>query len=331
MINKTHYQPPQKDGWSGRTDGEDPSQWRWHQVVEPVDISGAHGFSFGSNICLLGFACDEGVRRNKGRVGAAGAPEVLRDVCAGLPVHFPQEKRLFDTGNIICAGTDLEAAQQVLAEAVYSILGREGVPLLFGGGHEIAYGHFNGIRKMYPGKKAGIVNFDAHFDLRRPVDNKASSGTGFYQIARDAGKERRALHFFVVGIQESGNTRSLFERAQALQIAYIPARDFHAFRLHEIKAQLQAFIEQVEIIYITIDMDVFASAYAPGVSAITAAGLTYDFLFYEVLRLLAGSRKVVSFDIAELNPLFDIDHRTAKLAAQLIFDWTGLITANSCL
>ena len=55
-------------------------------------------------------------------------------------------------------------------------------PIIFGGGHETAYGHYLGVRK-YIGEDAslGIINIDAHFDLR-PYDEQPSSGTMFKQI-----------------------------------------------------------------------------------------------------------------------------------------------------
>jgi len=54
-------------------------------------------------------------------------------------------------------------------------------PIVLGGSHELAYGHFNGIvnhlkKQTKNSSKVGIINFDAHFDLR-PYDNQGSSGT----------------------------------------------------------------------------------------------------------------------------------------------------------
>ena len=64
-------------------------------------------------------------------------------------------------------------------------------------------------------------------------------------------------------------------------------------------------------------MDGFSSAYAPGVSAPSTLGLTPNFV-YKVLAFLFQSKKVISCDIAELNPDFDVDDSTAGLAARLV-------------
>src|SRR3712207_9288976 len=61
-----------------------------------------------------------------------------------------------------------------------------------GGGHDIAYGTYNGILKYAQSKemapKIGIISFDAHFDMRS-YEKGASSGTMFLQIADDCEQE----------------------------------------------------------------------------------------------------------------------------------------------
>ena len=83
------------------------------------------------------------------------------------------------------------------------------------------------------------------------------------------------------------------------------------------KNKLNTFIKEVDYLYITIDLDGFSSAYAPGVSAPSPLGFTPHFA-YKVLAFLFKSKKVISLDIAELNPDFDIDENTANLAAKII-------------
>jgi formiminoglutamase len=76
-------------------------------------------------------------------------------------------------------------------------------------------------------------------------------------------------------------------------------------------------VNQNQIVYVSLCMDVFAAAYAPGVSAPQALGIT-PWQMIPALRKLAASGKVISYDLAELSPPFDIDSRTTKLAANLI-------------
>jgi formiminoglutamase len=69
--------------WQGRQDPEDGElALRWHDRVQPWQGNREPG------VVLLGFACDEGVRRNKGRVGAAGAPLAVRKLLANTAWHL---------------------------------------------------------------------------------------------------------------------------------------------------------------------------------------------------------------------------------------------------
>ena len=67
--------------WAGRVDGPGPEHARWHSVVR----GWAPGESLPEGaVVLVGFASDEGVRRNGGRVGAAAGPAALRQALASL-------------------------------------------------------------------------------------------------------------------------------------------------------------------------------------------------------------------------------------------------------
>lgn len=308
------------NNWHGRTDGTTPDALRWHQVVQmareilPVLEDGRKGIAF------LGFACDEGVRRNKGRTGAAAGPDALRKMCAGFPVHF-DEHLLVDAGDVICAGGDLEAAQEELSGRVAGIMAAGYLPVIFGGGHEMAYGHERGIRRsMRPEQQLGIINFDAHFDLREPGEEGVSSGTGFWQMAQDRRSAGMPFHYLALGIQQHSNTRRLFDTAEKLGAEYLPASLFQPKYHDQLVDAIQAFIGRNDRIYLTVCLDVFAASYAPGVSATAYNGLVPDALFLDCFRTVLRSGKLAGVDIAELNPSLDIDNRTAKLAASLVFE-----------
>ena len=91
----------------------------------------------------------------------------------------------FDAGNIVCADGDLETSQLALGEVVTILLENGIKPIVIGGGHELAWGHYQGIADAFPQKNLGIINFDAHFDMRPLLAyDQGSSGTPFLQIAK---------------------------------------------------------------------------------------------------------------------------------------------------
>lgn len=191
--------------WSGRCDGTGPDHARWHQVVrgwvegEPLAPGSA---------VLVGFASDEGVRRNQGRVGAAQGPSALRRALA--PLSDP-DRPVRDAGDVVVTGGDLEGGQERLGARVRAILSAGGLPVVLGGGHEVAYGTYRGWAGQ-PGW--GILNLDAHLDLRHA--DVATSGTPFAQAAAAEEAAGRRLGYAVAGAARCANTRALFDAAERL-------------------------------------------------------------------------------------------------------------------
>jgi formiminoglutamase len=298
--------------WTGRIDGHLEEYLRWHQAIKTENLEGlTEPVDFG----IIGFACDEGVRRNMGRVGAKKGPEFLRQACA----NFPNIKniQIADFGNIVCEGSDLEEAQENLAKEVYKIQSNNIKTIVFGGGHEVMFGHYSGLRKAFSNEKIGILNFDAHFD-NRAIDNSvgATSGTGFWQIAR----QDKNYHYLAIGIQQNSNTKVLFHEAESTNNSYILADDFVPENEKKTIQILQDWMDGIEILYITVCLDVFAAPFAPGVSATSYNGIMPDHFFKKIFRKAVASEKLKAFDIAELNPDLDIDNRTARLAASFVFE-----------
>lgn len=327
IATGNYYQATASTSWTGRVDGTEPELQRWHQRVQLHDLSKEPlpRLSAGQKgVALLGFACDEGVRRSKGRVGAAQGPLALRRACSPLPVHFKAGSLLVDAGDIICPDSSLEPAQNVLSEAVLGILSAGYLPVLLGGGHEITYGHVCGIYKFLQQQptpqKAGLINFDAHFDLRTPGPDGPSSGTSFWQLAQDCKQQKIPYHYLALGIQQHSNTPQLFRIAHELGAQQIPADAFHMQDKETLATAIQSLLQQTDRLYLTIDLDAFAAPFAPGVSATAFNGILPGGIFMECYRTILKSGKVIGIDIAELNPTLDIDARTAKLGAALIYE-----------
>jgi formiminoglutamase len=312
------YKPLDKTTWKGRVDlQEDELGLRWHQIIQLLDLSGQVPPANG-HIAFLGFCCEEGVRRNQGRVGAAAGPAAIRLAMGSFADHLPAEVQLFDGGDVLCPNQHLEEAQAQLGRKVEFLLQKGFKTIVLGGGHETAYGHFLGIQKnLKAGENLGIINLDAHFDLRSYAQGP-SSGTPFRQISDDLHAAQRPFHYLCLGIQEYGNTRQLFKTATELGTEYVTAQEMQSGAVELVQKKLQQFMAKVDKLYLSIDLDVFAAAYAPGVSATNAFGLP-PHTALPFLTQIISSGKVISFDVVELNPTLDRDNQTAKLAATLVY------------
>lgn len=318
MTWNNYYQPIAKTLWQGRSDL--PPHSCFFQIVKTFNltqemITPREKTSF----VFIGFCCDEGIHRNQGRIGAAEAPDVIRQVFAKMPVHNPFIE-LFDAGNIICHDGNLEASQTALSEVIALFLKNNMTPIILGGGHEVAWGHFQGIVQAFPEKNLGILNFDAHFDMRPMLEHhKGSSGTPFLQIAEWYQQNKRPFDYNCVGVQHTGNIQSLLDTAKKFNTKILWADDLHLGHSGAAFDFIDRIIDQNEMIYLSLCLDVFASAFAPGVSATQPLGI-FPWHIIPLIRELAASGKVISYDIAELSPPHDVGNNTAKLAASLIYE-----------
>lgn len=299
--------------WQGRFDGDEPL---YHRIFQRVSLEDNYENISPNDFVLHGFAVDEGVKRNKGRIGAKDAPDVIRKNCSNFPVVHPNFN-LKDFGNITCEDQNLEDVQNKLAEKVQLVLQKGGKSIVFGGGHEVTFAHYSGIKKAFPTKKIGIINIDAHFD-NREIDPSIgpSSGTGFWQIAQEGN-----IHSLHIGIQRNSNTLKLFDTAHQYGMNYILAEEVFFKNLPTLYPKIEEFIEISDVIYLTICMDVFNAAIAPGVSALAYNGIFADAAFMHLFKLILTSDKLIAMDVAEVNPIYDQNEITARLAASLINEW----------
>lgn len=299
--------------WQGREDKEDGEKGlRWHQVVNLENSQpGCH---------LVGFSCDLGVKANKGRIGATAGPDAIRAALANYAWH--SDKALHDTGNIVALDS-LEESQRSYASQISQALKQNHFVVGLGGGHEIAWGSYLGLWdavKAQSSQRIGIVNFDAHFDLRKPAPI-ASSGTPFKQIAEHCRALQVDFNYACLGVAKTANTPALFEYALQTQTRYLLDEQCN---MSQAKECLSPMLRDIDYLYVTVCLDAFPGYIAPGVSAPSSLGISTQFVI-DCIRWLASSQQDFDYqwqlaDIAEMNPQYDIDGRTAKLAARLVFE-----------
>ena len=215
---------------------------------------------------------------------------------------------------IECTG-DVERDQERLGERVAELL-RSGIfPIILGGGHETAYGHFLGY--ALAGMDTTIVNLDAHTDVRPLKQGKAHSGSPFFQALTHPSGHCRAYH--VCGL----NPFSVAEE-------HVTFVQNHGGETHFGAPTPELFHRLVDsgTVMLTLDMDVVHQADAPGVSAPNAAGIRSE-RWLDLARTAAANPSVTSLDLCEVNPRYDRDHQTTRLAALTV--WTVLLELSKRL
>lgn len=264
---------------------------------------------------LIGFPSDIGVKRNGGRPGASEAPAAIRTELYKL-TPSAEEPKLFtkliqstrDLGDVNITA-DLASDQKALGEALHGYLEDGIVPVILGGGHETAFGHFLGYAGA--GLSTSILNLDAHTDVRPLKTNKAHSGSPFRQAIEH--KSGCCKRYLAAGLQPHSVAQSHIEyiREHGGRIMFKDETNITSFSglFHETKS---------ERLMVTFDMDAVDQAFAPGVSAPCANGLHPD-LWLMAAYLCGRNEKVTSFDLSEVNPDYDRDNQTVKLAALTIW------------
>ncbi len=277
-----------------------------------------------AHVVLVGFPSDEGVRINGGRPGASEGPEKIREFfykltpdarCFDAFVDLVQHT--VDLGDVPVTG-DVERDQERLGEAIAPHVQRGAVPIILGGGHETAYGHFLGYVRA--GKEVAILNWDAHPDVRPRKDGQPHSGSSFRLALEHPSGICRG--YVVAGLLPHSAARAHVRYVEAQGGAVHWRADVGPEHVHQV---YDAAAERPCMV--SFDLDAVDQSAAPGVSAPAVGGLSTD----EWLAAAEGAGRspyVMSIDISECNPRFDVDGRTARLAALTVWHVLRGLTAR---
>ena len=266
-----------------------------------------------ADIVILGCPQDEGVRRNGGRVGAAGAPRAIREQFYKLTTNNIR-KKIFDLGDVIFS-TSLEETHDAMTEVAKHVLSDGKRLIVIGGGNDISYADGRAMAELYGIDLWIGVNIDAHLDVR--IAAERNSGTPYRQLLEE--RHLRPDHFYEVGYQS--------HFASPIYYNYIRELGVNRISLELLRSRSEADIELKEQIrekfighsaslntFFGFDMDAVRSSDAPGTSAPSPLGLRAG-EFIQLVKYAASLANTKIVEFTEVNPRFDIDDRTAKLVA----------------
>jgi len=281
--------------------------------AEPADIP---------TCVLVGVPQHIGIERNGGRPGAALAPAAIRSwlyrmATADVQTVIEQGRlRIIDAGDLKPDGLTLQQIHDEQHDVVHEILDSGMIPIVLGGGHDTAWPTIRALETE--GTPYGVINIDAHADVRPMKDGvSAHSGSPFRQMLDAENSVLCDGCFVEFGLQPIAVSRD--------HRALVTDAGHHVMMLDAIRMQgadaawegALRLTSAAQRLYVSLDMDAFASAFAPGVSAPSADGFT-PWEIGPALRRAARDHRFAAFDVVEVSPPQDIDGRTAKLAAAMI-------------
>ncbi|HEY0085702.1 MAG TPA: agmatinase [Allosphingosinicella sp.] len=242
--------------------------------------------------------------------GAAAAPAAIRaalesghgNSTAENGLELGTDIRLEDIGDLPLSEGQGDAA---LIRSAFAAAARDGaVPIGLGGDHMVSFPAVAGLAEVHGPLE--ILHFDAHTDLYDDFEGDPLSHASPFARIMEAGLARRLVQ---VGIRTLN--RHTREQAERFGVEVAEMRHFAADAVPIPGAPL----------YISIDLDGFDPAFAPGVSHHEPGGLSVR----EVLNVLARVRTpIVGADVVELNPSRDLNGVTATLAAKLVKELAAL-------
>jgi formiminoglutamase len=261
------------------------------------------------------------VRRNGGRPGAAEAPQSIRhwlyrltpwDATTGADLT---RLGLIDLGDVRTVG-GLEASQEALGEVVGAALTAGALPIVLGGGHETAYGHYLGYARA--DWCVGVLNLDAHLDVRPYPPGQGHSGSPFRQALEHPSHGLPGELYSCLGAQPSSVSRSHADYVRQYG-GTVRWRAEVAGRLaEEFAVQRDRILALGCPVYLSVDADVVRAADVPGVSAPNPLGLDGAEVA-ACCRVAGESPGVTSFDLVEINPSLDRDGQSARWAALVVW------------
>jgi len=282
-----------------------------------------------NDIVLWGYADDRGVDRNGGRTGASEGPDEIRRflyaMTPGIDMNGRSSK-IWDLGNLKSWSYSLNEAHEEARRIVGNVR-RQGAKIItLGGGHDWAFSDFVDFPQHFESQNPQLLNLDAHLDMRPLGDdpeNAEHSGTPYRRILMENSRRNTPCSLAVFGLQHHCNALSHLKWAHGQRcvtqfLEEMPENLSEQWDLLKSRAELS----DKKILGLSIDLDVFDSAHAPGVSAPQAYGIHPRI----ALKLIDEmSSQIQHFGIYEYNPRYDLDFKTARLAAklihQLIYHW----------
>jgi agmatinase len=242
--------------------------------------------------------------------GAARAPAAIRAALTAGHSNMTSESGIelgtdvlwHDAGDLPL--TESPSDDAIITAAVEKAVADGVFPLLLGGDHAITDAIVAALAAAHG--PLSILHIDAHPDLYDEFEgNRHSHACPFARIM-EAGHARRLVQ---VGIRTLNKHQS--EQARRFGVDIVEMRDFSLERVPTLTGPC----------YVTIDLDGFDPAFAPGVSHPEPGGLTVR----EVLAVLERVQgPLVGADIVELNPVRDVNNVTAVLCAKLVKELAAL-------
>jgi arginase len=231
--------------------------------------------------------------------------------------------------------TQIAAACQTLAVRVGEALGKGRLPLVLGGDHSVAVGTVSGISQHFraQNERVGLIWLDAHADMNTPDSSPSGNvhgmplaclvGMGPSQLTDVCGYRPKVdpRNTVIVGLRD----------VDQLEKPHVRDSGVRAFTMRDIDERgLRSVMEEAIRLasngttgfHLSLDMDFVDPNDAPGVGTPVRGGATYREA-HLAMEMICDSRRMLSMEVVEVNPVIDERNRTADFAVELVMSGLG--------
>jgi arginase len=293
---------------------------------------------------ILGVPLDLGQERRGVDMGpsairAAGLNSVLKGLnhhvedAGNVPVKLAEEQPFGDRRAKYL--NEISETCQEVARRICQTLEEGQFPISLGGDHSVAVGTVSGISKFYRERKqtVGLIWVDAHGDMNTPESSPSGNVHGMpfaslLGIGPDAltsifnfAPKVQAKDCVLVGVRDVDSQERKQIHGSGVNVFTMRDIDELGMRL-VMQRSLDLATRDTAGVAISFDMDVVDPDEAPGVGTAVPGGMTFREA-HLAMEIIADSKKMVSLEIVEVNPILDTLNRTAALAVGLVSSALG--------
>lgn len=266
--------------------------------------------------------------------GSRLGPKAVRDELThgtcynpGLDVDISRGIDVVDYGDVDVDQTDVLAAHGRVEQALTAITADGVVPVSIGGDHSLTYPTAKAMMNAVDGD-VGVINIDAHHDVRHSHGGELSSGTPFRRLLEDDADQLAGENFVELGLSGWHNSKYYVDWVRDIGAEVVTARDVHQDGTeHAVERALDAATDGTAAVFVSVDIDVLDAGSAPGTCAPSPGGLhTHQLL--ELVYQLGRHDLIRGFDLHEVAPPLDADGVTAKAGAAVVTQFLGARRAS---
>lgn len=229
-----------------------------------------------------------------------------------------------DLGNVNMHVTDILQCHNNIKEATFEVMTKmkDTLPILIGGDHSITFPILEGLT-LAKKKRIGLIQFDAHLDVRDIEYGGPSNGTPIRNVI-----EKSIINgedIVTIGLRSFANSKIYRDYAERKGMTLFSAKQVREKGIEEIlQWTIHYLSNKCDLIYATFDIDVMDQSYVPAVPAIGPDGLTPRDIFYCAAQL-GKCDKVTGIDMVCVDPTRDIRDVTSRVALHLFLHFvTGV-------